>query len=60
MVDGEWLSVECVMGLVLHFLVQRLAENGWKLMPYRLADDRGPHPSALIRYVPCLIMEAKV
>lgn len=58
--DGKWLSVECVMGLILHFLVQRLAESGWELMPYRLADDRGRHPSAPRSYVPYLIMEPRV
>jgi hypothetical protein len=59
-VDGEWLSVDCVMRLVLHLLMQPLNKNGWGLMPYRLAVRNcsgGPHPSALISYVPYLIKE---
>lgn len=59
-VDGEWLSVDCVMRLVLHLLMQPRDKNGWGLMPYRLAVRNcsgGPHPSALISYVPYLIKE---
>ena len=61
MADGEWLSVECVMGPMLHPLSQRLAQSSWKLMPYRLAvckSSRGPYPRALSKQSASLIMEA--